>query len=127
MPVISVRLQAAKEQVAQPPTVILNDKGGARRITTRRPVVQVTTACHAVNLRGEAFALLNALTVASPESPEAWLELAAWQCERGEEKEALRSVRQATKLGGDDIKKRAREDSRFAPVSNTWSFRWNTG
>jgi predicted Zn-dependent protease len=91
------------------------------------PVVQVTTACHAVNLRGEAFALLNALTVASPESPEAWLELAAWQCERGEEKEALRSVRQATKLGGDDIKKRAREDSRFAPVSNTWSFRWNTG
>ena len=41
----------------------------------------------------------------------------------GNSKEALSALKSAVEYGGDPIRKKARADSRFSSIRNTWTFK----
>lgn len=56
------------------------------------------------------------------EEPWIWLELSALLAQADQTDEALNALKMAVKHGGDDIRQSARNDPRFEPVRETWSF-----
>lgn len=58
VPVIMIRLQAAEQKVIKQPTVTLNYKNGAKKITTRIPVVEVSAGFGDLFSEGAGFDIL---------------------------------------------------------------------
>jgi len=58
VPVIAVRLQAAEEKAGKQPTVALNYKRGAKKTTTRLPVVEVSVGAGDLFSMGSSFEVL---------------------------------------------------------------------
>lgn len=71
----------------------------------------------------EALNALKAFLERVPNSTAAWLEYGALQAQSGDSRGAVSSVRNAVRHGGTAAKQRARDDSRFDPVRETWGFR----
>ena len=57
MPIIELKLKAIEEEVARPPTVSLIYKQGAKKITTRLPVVEVEVSA------GDLFSMESSVDI----------------------------------------------------------------
>ena len=79
--------------------------------------------CSEAKLPEEAMSLLVAFLERDETAWAVWLERAAMEAQSGQAKQALRSLKAATDSGDAGIKAKARADTRFDPIRDTWTFR----
>jgi tetratricopeptide (TPR) repeat protein len=74
----------------------------------------------------KAIEALKEFTTKNGKSAPAWLELSALLAMQKKTDESLEALKTAVSIGGDDTRKKAREDTRFESLKDTWTFKWNT-
>lgn len=76
-----------------------------------------------VGRMGLANNAMRVYTDQAPEDPRGWIELAALQVAVRQNAEALESIAQAVRTGGDEVRNHLRQDQRFEAIRNEPAFR----
>jgi hypothetical protein len=84
--------------------------------------LEVARHCQYANLNDQALAILIKYLDPYPKAASVWYERSALEAASGQKDRALKSLKIATRLGGDKARARARKDIRFNSIKETWTF-----